>query len=343
MKKALLYGPRDVRVEEVPDLLPGPDEVVIDLVVSSVCRTDYKLFVSEQPRELPVGFGHDAAGVISRVGSDVQGFAVGDRVVTEQYLACGECLPCLAGRTDVCLEQPSFYAKGRDAGWFAQQLLTPASHLIALPDRVSFEAAATIEPVLTALHLHGLAGTKPGTRVVVVGSGSMGWGQTQVAKRVFGAEVVAVDPIPGHLEMARRMGAIAAVESAAATPATIAAAFGGLPPDLVVETSGFQSGLDLAVALCAPGGALGLIGAVGSIESEMLIRRGARTLGVRGGGARTRQGLPGTREQSIQLLSDGVIDLSATISHRFPLSKLTEAFRTYEHERESVNKIVLVH
>jgi L-iditol 2-dehydrogenase len=343
MKKALMYGPRDLRIDDVPDLEPGPGEVVIDLKVSSICRTDVKLFVSDSPREYPVGFGHDASGVISVIGPNVEGWAIGDRVVTEQYLACGVCVLCLAGRTDVCIEQPSFYAKGRGAGWFAEQIVTFASHLIRVPDNVSFEAAATIEPILTALHLHRLAGTSSGSNVVVVGAGSMGWGQIQVATRVFGATVVGVDPIPGHLELAKNMGAIHAIGSNAATPASIAATFGDNPPDLVVETSGFQEGLDLAVALTAPGGTLGLVGAVGSIESELLIRRGARTVGLRGGGARTIQCIPGTREQSIALLADGAIDMAATISHRFPLTDLTEAFRTYIEERESVNKMLLIH
>src|SRR5947209_613090 len=134
MKKAILYAPYDVRIEELPDPVPGPNEAVVRWKVSSLCYTDVKLFIGVHKPPYPIGFGHDAAGEVESVGSEVTKVKPGDRVVASSWAGCGECKMCLQGRTNLCIRHRDLFSGGKTAGWFGERSVYPEGQLRILPD-----------------------------------------------------------------------------------------------------------------------------------------------------------------------------------------------------------------
>lgn len=337
MKKAILYGPYDVRIEDLPDPVLGPDDVLVRLQVSSICYTDVKLYTGVHKPEYPIGFGHDAAGVVEAVGRNVTSFEPGDPVVARSRLGCGRCKMCLRGRNNLCVEHRNLFGGGKAAGWFGEYMMYPERSIIPIPPGVTLDDAATEEPLHTAIQAHHLLQYEGGTSVVVVGSGSMGTGQIQVAKRLHNCTVIAVDVLPIRLELARRLGADYALNPKEEdVEARVLDICGECGPDVVIETAGTQEACDLAARLCGLGGKIGLIGAIGTISVREIINKEAQVTGIRGGRL-------GTREEALRHIADGKLDLKPAISHRFPLVEIRDALQFIVDHRDQVNKVVLDH
>ncbi len=223
--KALRYravnGP--LELVELPRPSCPPDGVVVDVVATGVCRSDWHAWKGHDPVTMPRVPGHEFAGIVAVVGEQVGRWQVGDRVTAPFVLGCGRCEFCLAGDAQVCpnQQQPGFTLPGS----FAEQIALPRAdaNLVAVPESVDLLAAASLgcrfATAFRALTAHGRV--KPGQWVAVHGCGGVGLSLVMIAV-ALGARVVAVDVSADALQTALTLGASATVD-AGRTPDTAAA------------------------------------------------------------------------------------------------------------------------
>lgn len=199
-------GPLEVR--DVPDPEAPAGGVVVAVRATGLCRSDWHAWVGHEELTLPHVPGHELAGVIAQVGDGVEHWRVGDRVTVPFVCGCGRCAWCLSGNAQVCpdQQQPGFTHWGS----FAESVVLHAAdtNLVAIPDGVSFEAAAALGCRFATAYraLTARARLQPGEWVAVVGAGGVGLSAVMIA-RALGAQVIAVDRHPAPLELAARLGA----------------------------------------------------------------------------------------------------------------------------------------
>jgi L-iditol 2-dehydrogenase len=214
MRAAVLHGPEDVRMEDVPVPVPGPGEVVVRVRAALTCGTDVKVFRRGYHARMitpPALFGHEMAGTVEAVGAGVEAFVPGGAVVTANSAPCGACPSCAAGRESLC-EDLLFWN-----GAYAEQTLLPArivaKNLLPLPEGLPFRRAALTEPL--ACVVRGVSGSRieAGQTVAVIGSGPVGLMFVRLAA-LAGARVVVAGRRKPRLDTALAMGAAAVVDAA---------------------------------------------------------------------------------------------------------------------------------
>ena len=246
-------------LEEVPTPAPAPDEVRVRVAAAGVCGTE--LHFTEglyAPAALPTTLGHEAAGTVEVVGTEVEGWSPGDRVVVDYYLFCGTCRWCVAGRQNLCLRPRGVLAFAAD-GAFAEQLVVPARCLVGLPETVPFEHAAPLCCAgATSLHALSEAGVAAGEVVVVLGAGGVGLTAVTEARR-RGATVVAVSRRAARRRAAIHAGAAAAVDLDG-LPDTVAGLSDGQGADVVLELAGVEATMGVALEVLGRRGRLIFVG-----------------------------------------------------------------------------------
>jgi len=250
---------RPLSLDDVPVPVPGPDEVRVRVRAAGVCGTELH-FVDGlyAPARVPMTLGHEAAGTVDAVGSQVRGWNVGDRAAVYYYLFCGGCRWCLVGRQNLCLEPRGVLAFAAD-GAFADHVVVPARCLVRLPEQLTFDQAAPLCCAgTTAVHTLAEADVAPGEVVVVLGAGGVGLAAVQEARR-RGAVVVAVSRNPARRAAALTAGAVAAV-APQDLAATVSKLSGGQGADAVLELAGTTATLELAMGVLGRRGRLVLVG-----------------------------------------------------------------------------------
>jgi L-iditol 2-dehydrogenase len=263
MRALILHGPGDLRLEEVPDPVPGPGEVVLRVEYAMTCATDAKMLRNGSHPALPpvpAPFGHEATGVVAAVGAGVRGVALGDAVVVANSAPCGVCFSCGRGRPGLCESLVYLW------GAFAERLLVPARiverNLIARPPDLDPRLASMIEPLACAVRGVERSDAGRGDTVVVLGGGVQGQFLTACLS-ARGCEVVVCDPHESNRRRAVRFGA-ADVRDAPRDDAGIAsvraATPGGRGADVVFEAVGRPETWQAAVAIARRGGEVNLYG-----------------------------------------------------------------------------------
>lgn len=255
MKAAVLHGFDDLRVEDLPDPVCGPDDVVIEVRCVQISVTECMLMsgddvalhesLADRLARGPVQFaGHEFAGVVSEVGSRVPGLRVGQRVTAVETCPCRRCTACLRGRTDACVE-PSIIGFTRP-GALAERVCVPGTAVVPLPDRVSFSAGAAVQPLAGAIHAHAALEVRPGESVLVLGGGVMGLLAVMVARHGNAGTVMVSTHSPRKRELATAFGADCVVDASTDVRAQAMEITGGIGFDTVVETAGGSSSVGLA-------------------------------------------------------------------------------------------------
>jgi 2-desacetyl-2-hydroxyethyl bacteriochlorophyllide A dehydrogenase len=214
MRAAVQYAPRDVRVEDVPDPRPAPDEIKVKVAYCGVCGTDIEIYEGRfglmKTDEWPKGpkiEGHEASGTIVEMGSDVQqGYEVGQRVAMNFRAYCGACYYCRDMKEHFCQHTAGA------TGAFAEYAIYKEGAVYALPDDVSLERGALLEPLTVALHVTDMADIRPGSTVAVSGAGTIGLLALQLALRSGAARVLVSEPMAEKRQLALDMGADVAVD-----------------------------------------------------------------------------------------------------------------------------------
>lgn len=191
---------------------PEGKEVLIKIVSSSICGSDLHIFKGKHPSApLPVTIGHEFSGDVIAVGDQVKNVKIGDRVTVEPCLVCGECMACRTGNYGYC-ENISFTYRNGD-GAMAHYITVQEPYVYKLPDSMSYEEGALIEPLSVATHAVRRADVKLGEKVIIIGSGAIGILIAALSKKSGASEVVVVDHNDGRLHTAQEMGATRTINS----------------------------------------------------------------------------------------------------------------------------------
>ena len=324
--KALVKSKREpgLWMEDVPVPTFGPNDVLIRIHTSAICGTDMHIWNwdawSQKTIPVPMHVGHEYAGVIEQVGSEVEGYQVGDRVSGEGHIVCGHCRNCRAGKRHLC---PNTVGVGVNRpGSFAEYLSLPASNLFKLPDGISNEMAAIFDPYGNAAHT-ALSFNMVGEDVLITGAGPIGCMAAAISQFVGARNVVITDVNPFRLELARKLGATRAVDVSKESLKTVMAELGMTEGfDVGLEMSGngpaFQGMLDGM----ANGGRIALLGIFSedvAIDWGRVIFKGLHLKGIYG------------REMfetwyKMAAMIEGGLDISPVITHRFPIDDFRQGF-----------------
>jgi L-iditol 2-dehydrogenase len=258
MRVSVLHGVGKLRVEERPVPVPGPREVLVRISSVGVCGSDVHYYehgrIGRFAVEQPLVLGHEASGVVEALGGEVTRLEVGQRVSLEPGVPDLACEQCLAGRYNLCTDM-RFHATPPIDGSFAELVAMHELFAHPVPDTVSDDAAALLEPLSVALWACWKGGVTAGSRVLVTGAGPVGLLVVQVARALGATDVVISDVNPGRLALAADLGATTVLDVAATSLAD-----SGLAPDVLVECSGNASALLEGLTLVAPAGQVVLVG-----------------------------------------------------------------------------------
>lgn len=272
MKAAVYHGNRDLRIESVPEPgKPGPGEVILEVLRGAICGTDVTEYLYgphfaslDQPHPAsghsgPVISGHEFVGQIVEVGSEVEGFAVGQRVVPGAGNWCGRCKWCLAGRVNLCA---NYFVYGLSAhGGLAEMAKIPAYMCRLVPGECTDDAAAMGQPLAVALHAVGRSNAKPGQVIALMGVGGIGSFILAAARAQQLEPIIAIDIDDERLERAARLGATHLVNARSQDPIkAVHRLTGGLGVEIFIEASGAPPGPDTALAATQKGGQVLIVG-----------------------------------------------------------------------------------
>lgn len=253
MKAAVLHAPGDLRVEDVPVPQIGADDVLMRVMAAGICGSDIGRVMVTGTYRFPTVPGHEFAGQIEKTGANVTHLAPGDRVAVAPLMPCFDCEWCRAGKFSLCDSYD--FMGSRSDGAFAEFLKAPARNVMKIPDSVSYDAAATIEPAAIILHgIHKLD-VSLGDAVAVVGCGALGYFALQFAKLSGAQPLIAIDVDEDKLTLARKVGADICINPAKEDAvAAVMAATQGRGVQLTLECAGSAAGRDLSMLATAKQG-----------------------------------------------------------------------------------------
>lgn len=345
MEALVVKAPSVLEIQEVPVPRPGRNEVLARVRAVSICGTDAHLIHGDYPGFWPPAFpfipGHEWAGEIVALGENAAGYGwqVGDRVAGTSHDACGVCQKCVEGRYNLCENygRPGLHRQyghnhqGADATYVVQGVKT----IFRLPDGLSFDVAALVDPASIALHVAVRGGVRPGDTVAITGAGTIGLLSADAALAMGAARAIVVGR--GYrLAKAASMG-FDTVDSTTGDPvAAVRARNGGLGADVVLECAGVPEMINAALAMARRGGRVAAVGiptdAV-AINMQRIVLDEVELVGSRASAGEMRRVLP--------LVEQGRIRVSETITHRFPLAEYQQAIDTFNDRTSGAIKIIV--
>ena len=263
MTAAVLYGKENVQIEtvDVPEI--GRGDVLVRVRAALTCGTDVKVFRRGYHARMivpPALFGHELGGDIVAMGKDVRGFKMGQRVVAANSAPCGECFYCQRNQENLC--QDLLFNNGAYAEYIRIPERIVRRNMYEVPDHVSYQDAALVEPLACVLRGLEESGVRPGDTVAVIGLGPIGMMFVRLAKAVCNARVIAIGRRPQQLLRASRMGADETVLNCdgADVVGPVHEMTGGRGADVVIEAVGLPEVWQLAIKLLRRGGVVNFFG-----------------------------------------------------------------------------------
>jgi L-iditol 2-dehydrogenase len=345
MQAVRIYGKLDMRLDEVPDPPdPGPGEVLLRPTAVGVCGSDTHRYLEGGigkrviTPDKPLVPGHEFAAVVEKVGPGVTFVRPGDRVAVEPARSCGHCELCLLGKRHLCL---NLAMCGSNAdGALRERILYPADEefLIPLPDSVSDEEGALLEPLGVAMHSLELHRLRLADTVAVLGAGTIGLLITQLAKLAGASQIIVSDPLEYRLEAAKEMGATDVLNPRKVDAVkAVQDLTRGRGVDVVYEASGSTEALKQGVEMARPGGTYILVGLpVPDMVELPFTAAWQRELTVI-----FQKRMNDIYPRALKMLTRGMVRLLPLVTHRFSLDQAVQAFETAGRYRDGVLKAVI--
>jgi len=337
MKSIVIPKPGEISVLERPmPAEPDKDEVIVRVKAAGICGSDLHIYHGRSAfATYPRVIGHEIAGEIYKAGSMVKDFKPGDKVAVDPVISCGECYACRIGQHNVC---SSVKVLGVHVdGGYSKYIKVNAGNVHRIPDYLSWEEAAVIEPFSIAAEAVDRGRLCAGDSVLICGAGPIGLVILQAVKRV-GAKAMIIDIIDSRLERAKEMGADQVVNTGKTDLEKVVMDFTNSEGvNLIFEATGSISLFELCVSrLVSQAGRIVVLGfpeEPAKIAPIDIMKRELDIVGSR----LNRNKFP----EVIRWLEAKEIEPSAIISHVFPMERVKEAFRLYDEEPEKVCKIIL--
>ncbi|GAA3054034.1 MULTISPECIES: NAD(P)-dependent alcohol dehydrogenase [Actinomycetes] len=315
MRAAVLQAPGEITVEERPVPLPNPGDVLVRVTAVGICGSDVHYYregrIGPFVVEEPLVLGHESAGVVAAVGDGVDASRIGERVSVEPQRIDWSSTQARAGRYNLD-PQVQFFATPPVDGAFAEYVTIPAMFAHRLPEGISDEAGALLEPLSVAVAAAQKSRLGVGDHVLVTGAGPIGLILTQVARALGAAEVTVTDVSPERLSLAEEHGATATLDAGTD--------LSGLRADVLLEASGAPSAIHAGLRALGPAGRAVLIGMGADDVTIPLSAVQNRELEVTGVFR-----YANTWPTAIELVRSGRVDLDRLITGRFSLEQTAEA------------------
>lgn len=320
---------------------PQPGEVLVKVRAVGVCGSDVHYYlqgrIGENVATEPHIMGHEFAGEVAELGPGVQGLCVGQMVAVEPAISCGQCEMCREGHPNLCLHI-RFMSVPPDQGALAEYVVVERERCFPLPEGLTAEDGAMLEPLGVALHAMRLAKMLVGDSVAVVGCGPIGLLALQLARVSGAVTLFATDRHDYRLGYARRYGAGTVVNVDREDPVVrLAQVTEGRGADLVIEAAGSAEGPEQAIRLARNGGKVLLIG----IPAENEFTLTASTARRKGLTIKMVRRMKHTYPRAIALAQAGMVDLRSMVTHRFPLEETGRAFELVAEEGDGVVKAMV--
>jgi 2-desacetyl-2-hydroxyethyl bacteriochlorophyllide A dehydrogenase len=328
MKALTIRQPNHVELQDVPVPAPGLTEVLVRVAACGICGTDVHIFRGEYLGTYPVVPGHEFAGEVVAVGSDVRRFRIGDRVTVEPNIACDNCVACLNNRQNFCL---NWQAVGvTRPGGMAEFAVAPEKVVFDIGS-LPYEHATFVEPLSCVIHGIQRAEIGLADRIAILGAGPIGLLLLQVALQQGVASVVVVERQPARAKLALSLGAASWVDDLATMPPDVF--------DVVIDATGVPDVMARSIELARPGGTILLFGvpprgADLTLDAFAIFEKG---LTLRSSFTSKRNSY-----QAVAMLHSGQVKVQELISHRLPLREFEKGVEMIESGLDGVKKVLMV-
>uniref|UniRef100_A0A0A1XLQ9 Sorbitol dehydrogenase n=1 Tax=Zeugodacus cucurbitae TaxID=28588 RepID=A0A0A1XLQ9_ZEUCU len=340
---AVLYGIEDLRLEQRPVPEIADDEVLLRMDSVGICGSDVHYLVHGRIGDFvltkPMVIGHEASGVVAKVGKKVKHLVVGDRVACEPGVPCRYCAHCKAGQYNLCPDMV-FCATPPYDGNLTRYYKHAADFCYKLPDHVTMEEGALLEPLSVGVHACRRAGVGLGSKVLVLGAGPIGL-VTLLAAQAMGAEQVLItDLVQQRLDVAKELGAthtlLMSKDDSAEEVAKKVHQVMGVEPDKSIDCCGAESTTRLSIFATRSGGCVVIVG-MGAAEPKVpLINALAREVDIRGV-FRYCNDYPA----ALALVASGKVNVKRLITHHFDITETAKAFETARYGHGGAIKVMI--
>jgi len=321
LRAAVYHGPRDIKVENVPEPKVSARKVLVKFKAGSICGTDLHFYRGDWKIKVCRIIGHDACGVRADTG---------ERVVMIPLTYCGTCYFCQRGLPTSCERYGQFMGINKN-GFFAESIAIRPKYLVPVPENVSDEEAGIVEPVALALHV--LDNLKPnvGDWATILGQGPIGLLMTQVAK-LKGCRVIAVDLEDYRLELAKKYGAEFCINAKREEAVKRVREITKRGSDVVVEAAGTTRTVEQTPFMVRKAGKVVL---VGEFKGRLNLEDADEALFF------TSYISPVEYPTAVELIAKNIVDVKGLITHRFRLADFEKALQTADNPAEKSVKIVV--
>ena len=341
MKALRLHKPYDLQLHDEVVPVPNSGEVLIQVKSVGVCASDLHYYregrIGDQVITSPHILGHEFSGVVAGLGKGVTGIKVGARVAVEPAKPCGVCEICREGLINVC-PKVEFFGTPPFQGALREYLTWPANLVMPVPDSMSFDEAAMIEPLAIGVYAVELSGLKGGETVVILGAGAIGLSCLQAAKIAGAGKTVVVEPVPERRELAKKLGADIALDSRMLNVQQVVTdLIGKYGADITFEAAGDFLAVKQTVCFARPVGTIVIVGIpdedIYAFDASIARRKELTVKFCR----RSRA----TAEKSIELVEEKKADVKSYATHVFPLERAAEAFELAYEKKDGVIRAVI--
>lgn len=337
MRQAVMTKPGVIEFGNVEVPEPGEGQVLLRIHRIGICGSDMHVYHGKHPfTPYPVVQGHEFSAVIEKVGPGVKGIKPGMKATATPQEVCGVCRPCLKGQYNVCekLKVRGFQAPGVAQDWF----VTEADKVVLLPDNITHDEGAFVEPVAVAAHSTGRAGDLTGRNVVVAGAGPIGNLAAQACKIRGARRVLITDVSDYRLKVAEEVGVDVVSNARKETmEAAVKRAFGDDGFDVAMDAAGVQASLSELVGRIDKGGSIVILAVFSTpppVDMSVLCEHELTVCG-------TMMYRHEDYEQAVQWIAGGDINLKPLLSCHFPFEKYMDAYRYIDAEGEKTMKVMI--
>jgi len=337
----VLHGIADMRLEQVEMPRPNRDEALVRIRSVGVCGSDVHYFRNGRIGSFvvtsPLILGHECSGEVVSVGSEVKDLKAGDRVVMEPGIPCRKCWYCKNGRYNKCPDI-RFMATPPYNGSMVEYMAWPADFLFKMPDRMTFQEGALVEPFAVGLFSTRRSGLYPSASVAILGAGPIGLATLEAVKAMGAGQVISVDVMPNRLALAEKMGATQVINAREKNAAEVIKELtNGEGAHFVFETAGTETTVRQTAELARDGGTVVLVGLPPELEIKMPIVECV---------IREVQFVTSFRycnifEEAITLMAHGKVDLKPLLTHEFTFDRTLEAFDVAERSKDKAVKVMI--
>lgn len=340
---AVLHKIGDLRVEKRPIPEPKDDEVLLKMECVGICGSDVHYYVHGRIADFvvkePLVMGHESSGVVTKLGKNVTSLKVGDRVAIEPGVSCRMCSFCKEGLYNLCLDV-KFCATPPDDGNLCRYYTHAADFCHKLPDHVTLEEGALMEPLSVGVHACRRGYISVGSTVLVIGAGPIGLVTLACAKAMGAKQVIITDLVEFRLNMAKELGANHVLkvnredDEKVITKKIISIL--GERPDVSIDCTGFQNTVRLGLEATKNGGIMVLVGMGANEVTIPLGAAACREVDIRGV-FRYANDYP----LALSLIASGKVDIKKLITHRYKLEETVKAFETAKTGSDNAIKVMI--